>query len=72
MKVNVTIPVEIGGYTGQRDQWESYEREYKVAIEDDERIVLESNGYTKRKIWFDLGDLQAAVDFIKKQEAASQ
>jgi hypothetical protein len=68
MNVIVSIPVETGGYTGQRDQWESYQNDYKVEIEDDGRVVLESGGYSKTKIWFDLEELQAAVKFIRDQE----
>lgn len=72
MSISVSIPVEIGGYTGQRDQWESSTHDYAVAIEDDERIVLESNGYSSRKIWFDLDDLLKAVELIKTQEGARE
>lgn len=68
MNIVVSIPVETGGYTGQRDQWESASFDHKVSIEDDGRILLESPGYTGRKIWFDLEELQAAVKFIREQE----
>jgi hypothetical protein len=65
--IKVSIPVEIGGNTGQRDQWESHVYDMTVDIEDDERVVLESTGYSTRKIWFDLDDLKEAVDFINRR-----
>jgi hypothetical protein len=68
MNVSVSIPVEIGGYTGQRDAWESHQEDWEVKIEDDGRVLLQSHGYTKRKIWFDLEDLQRAVEFIHDRE----
>lgn len=35
-KITVSIPVRLGGYTGQREQWESRTKEHSVKIESDE------------------------------------
>lgn len=72
MNIKVSIPVEIGGFTGQRDQWESWQHDFNVDIEDDGRVVLEDSYPGRgRKVWFDLEELQKAVDFVKQQEGAS-
>lgn len=70
MNIDVSIPVRVGGYTGQRDQWEEFERHYSVCIPDGELVVLEDRSPgLGRKITFSLQELQTAIDFIKEQEA---
>lgn len=65
MNIKVSIPVEVGGYTGQRDAWQSGTDDYTVSLEDDGRVKLVSQGYTKRTIWLDLDELKRAVAFAE-------
>jgi len=62
--IEVSIPVKIGGYTGQRDAWEegtqNYTVKYGVGV-----VTLESASTVKRKITFQLDDLNEAIDFLK-------
>lgn len=66
--IQVSIPVKLGGYTGQRDQWEESESNYMVKYGIG-LVMLESNGPTKRKISFQLDDLEEAIKFIKGRNA---
>lgn len=69
MNIKVSIPVEIGGYTGQRDAWESFTRDHVVSLEDDGRVKLEGPAFYSRKtVWFDLQELEEAVAFLKSKE----
>lgn len=70
MNVKVSIPVEVGGYTGQRDAWTAVTLDYNVEIEDDGRVVLEDSTTVGRKIWFDLEDLQKAIAFLQPPKPA--
>jgi hypothetical protein len=72
MNIKVSIPVEQGGYTGQREQWEQRTGDYYVDIEDDERIVLESTHPVGSKIWIDLDELTKAVEFVRSREGGQQ
>lgn len=69
--IEVSIPVKLGGYTGQRDAWEEGEHNYIVRYGIG-TVTLQSSGTVQRKITFQLEDLIGAIDFIKgrNQEAA--
>lgn len=69
MNVKVSIPVEVGGFTGQRDAWESFPRDYSVQFDEDGRLLLESDNVhvRARKIWLDLDDLMKAVEFARRE-----
>lgn len=69
--IEVSIPVKLGGYTGQRDAWEEGEHSYVVSYGIG-TVTLQSSGSVQRKITFQLDDLIEAIDFIKSrnQEAA--
>lgn len=64
-KVTVSIPVTVGGYTGQRDNWEQLERDYTVTVNDDGTVTLESDQHVKRKITFDPEALQEALGILR-------
>lgn len=71
MNIKVSIPVEVDGHTGQREEWSSLTKDYTVSIEDDGRVRLEKEIIwfgSAEKIWFDLDDLLEAVKFIKERE----
>jgi hypothetical protein len=71
MNIKVSIPVELGGYTGQLDRWESLTRDYIVSIDDDSRVKLEdASPGVRRTIWFDLDDLNEAIRFVKEKEVS--
>jgi hypothetical protein len=63
VRIKVSIPVSVGGYTGQRDAWEELERDYQVSTDGD-KIVLTGSDSTKRTIKFDPRDLDAALRAI--------
>lgn len=62
--IEVSIPVKLGGYTGQRDQWEEGEHNYTVKYGVG-TVTLESAGSVQQRITFQLDDLNEAIDFIK-------
>lgn len=65
-KITVSIPVKVGGYTGQRDQWEETAREFNVRLEDDGHVSLsDPSGNLKRKIILDPEALQEALRILR-------
>lgn len=64
-KITVSIPVKVGGYTGQRDQWEETERDYVVTLGDDGTVSLQAQDGVRRKITFDPEALQEALGLLR-------
>lgn len=64
MNITVSIPVKVGGYTGQRDAWEELGHEYTVDT-DGETVMLTSNDTIRRQIKFKLEDLTKALDVLR-------
>lgn len=58
--VSVSIPVTIGGYTGQRDQWESLSRKMEVTL-DGSNIVLREVGGVGRLVIIPRHGLESAI-----------
>ena len=59
--IKISIPVTVGGYTGQRDQWEEHTNDYNVAVKDG-KVVLDSPGAFRRRITINLEELGQAVE----------
>lgn len=68
VKIKVSIPVKVGGYTGQRDAWEEFERDFVVRGDFSEVVLEDEHGSVKRKITFSLNDLQAALRALGLQQ----
>jgi hypothetical protein len=68
MNVKVSIPASLGGYTGQRDEWEEFENDWNVIVAGD-TVTLQHTGSIGRTFKFQLSDLNEAVAFILKQKA---
>jgi hypothetical protein len=68
-KIKVSIPVRLGGYTGQRDAWEEYERDFVVSFSGDE-IVLESAGPRAQRITFSHDALREALRALGRTQPA--
>jgi hypothetical protein len=64
VNVTISIPVKVGGYTGQRDAWEEYEREHRVVLTDEGTIYLKSGSDVQRQISFQRADLEAALRMV--------
>ena len=65
MNIKVSIPVTLGGYTGQRDQWEEGLNDYAVTFDPYTKMVaLKAEGSVQRKIVFSFDDLKKAVEFV--------
>lgn len=62
--LRVSIPVKLGGNTGQRDQWEEFERDYAVTLDGD-NVVLHDTGLRGRIIRFDRRGLEAALAILE-------
>lgn len=60
VSIKVSIPVTVGGFTGQREQWEEGERDYTVSTEGG-RLVLTASDPIGRTIKFNKADLDAAL-----------
>ena len=67
VRVTIAIPVKIGGYTGQREEWEEYERDHVVKVDGDD-VTLEGQTDVRRKISFSKRDLYAAIKMLVGQE----
>jgi hypothetical protein len=65
--LTVSIPVKMGGYTGQREDWEEVEREYKVSATPD-TITLSGTYNPWYKITFDRAALQAALEVLARYD----
>jgi hypothetical protein len=63
--ITVSIPVTLGGYTGQRDQWEEHTYNCEVTIDGD-NIVLQSKGSFSRKFTLSQSQLEEAVRIRKE------
>jgi hypothetical protein len=66
--LRVSIPVKLGGYTGQRDLWEEIERDYNVSLDGDS-VVLHDTGTAGRKITFDRVGLEAALAVLRDYQS---
>lgn len=64
--IAVTISVLLGGYTGQRDQWEEHTYNATVALDEGGRVVLTTPGPTRRCVAFNPSDLEKAINFTKE------
>ena len=60
IKIKVTVPITIGGYTGQRDQWEEASHDMQVTG-DRRNLILVGSGSFSRKIILSIDDLEAAL-----------
>lgn len=67
-KITVSIPVKVGGYTGQRDNWEEIERDFVVTFNDDDTVSLQDSSGVRRKITFDPEALQEALGILGKSK----
>jgi hypothetical protein len=68
--LTVSIPVTIGGYTGQRDQWEQTTRQFAVTVGDDGQVILkESGGSFQTKVEFDRAGLEAALNVLSQYDS---
>lgn len=68
-KIEVSIPVNVGGNTGQRDQFESMTHQYAVSVAGP-TVTLERTGFNSaaaKKISFSLDDLAEAVQFVRSR-----
>lgn len=63
----VSIPVSVGGYTGQREEWEEYERLFSVTVHDD-KVVLSGRDNDGRQITFGRDDLNAALEVLARYD----
>jgi hypothetical protein len=64
--LSVSIPVKFGGYTGQRDAWETHTKQMSVTLEENGDIVkLKANNSDQDQIWLPLSGLLAAIDIRK-------
>lgn len=66
MKIGVTIPVVLGGYTGQRDAWEAHTYDCRVSLDEGDMVTLTTPGGSKRIVQFDPSDLEKAIKFTKE------
>lgn len=68
--ITVAIPVKIGGYTGQRDQWETHTYQMSVTLSEDATLILQSsNGQHKLDIPWET--LKRAVELVSKPSTPS-
>jgi hypothetical protein len=66
LNIKISIPVTVGGYTGQRDQWEEGERDYYVRLIDGKVVLEEANGAFHRKITFSNNELLGALGALNR------
>lgn len=62
MKVTISIPVTLSGYTGQRDIWEERETDWTVEVDKGE-ITLRSSDL--QQVQFRLTELTNAIDLFE-------
>jgi hypothetical protein len=62
--LRVSIPVKVGGFTGQRDQWEETERDFNVVIRADGKLIFKDVG-DGTQITIDRAGLAAAVAVLE-------
>lgn len=63
-KITVSIPVKIGGYTGQYDKWEEHEGEYAVSVVGDSVELSDRSGIPGREISFSRRALEKALQIV--------
>ena len=68
VKIKVMIPVKIGGYTGQRDQWQEFEHDFVVEGDYNEVTLTETQSIPGTKITLSVNDLQAALRAVGVQQ----
>lgn len=66
-KITVSIPVKVGGYTGQRDEWQEFERDHVVTRNPDGTVSLQESGSGRSKITFDPEALTEALGILRQQ-----
>jgi hypothetical protein len=62
--VKVSIPVRVGGYTGQRDAWEEIQRDYTVSIVDESIVLIDYTSSVQRKIELPREGLESALKIV--------
>lgn len=71
--LTVSIPVKIGGYTGQRDEWEESTYEMMaVTVDDDGHVIFRGGGSLQRKVSFPRDALEAALRVLAQYDANAQ
>lgn len=61
--IKVSIPVTLGGYTGQRDQWEEGTSDMTLSVKDGQ-VTFQSGGSVQTKIVFSAADFDAALRML--------
>jgi hypothetical protein len=59
--ITVSIPVKIGGYTGQRDQWEEHTYSMAVSREGANVVLQSAAGSNRARVAFPVSALEAAI-----------
>lgn len=62
--VIVSIPVQFGGYTGQRDQWESATRTMGVELDGANIVLTDTGGSLGTKVTIPKHGLEAALAIL--------
>jgi hypothetical protein len=70
MNIKVSIPVTVGGYTGQRDAWEGLERDFVVSydIDTDTLCLQDERSPTQTRIELPWPELQHALEVVGSLE----
>jgi hypothetical protein len=63
--VKVSIPVRLGGYTGQRDAWEELQHDWTVRIVGDNIVLLEA-ATPQHKIEIPRAGLESALKILEE------
>lgn len=67
--LRVSIPVLVGGYTGQRDAWEALTSDMSVAFDPgnpDKVILKQLSGHPQRMLSFSRSGLEAALRVVEE------
>ena len=64
VKVTISIPVTLGGYTGQRDEWEAHASDFKVAVDGDMLTLTQVSGSSGTQIAVSKTTLLAALKMV--------